>query len=281
MLLVVASNPDEASVTIRDRLLAEGGWREAGTFDGSPAWRRDDRVLVTLREHHLYVDHVDRSAADALGIEPSAVVYVSKHRAASGRNSLTVHPIGNWHDADFGGRPGEVVPTAPGLMTDALRRVADMGSALGYEVTFEATHHGPYLERPTFFIETGSGPEAWKDERAAAVLARAVLAASDPGFPVAMGVGGGHYVPRMTDVALARKVSFGHLVPSYALDPPNWEAIEAAVARTPDVRRVYVHRKAVGKPLAREIEAFFGDRGVEPVREADFEPLGPATSESL
>lgn len=262
-------------MNIRDRLLEFGGWSESGAFDGSPVWRRDDRLLVTIREHHLYVDRVDMRVREELGATPDAVVYVSKHRASSGRDAFTVHPIGNWRDADFGGRAGEVVPSAPGLMTDALLRLAAEAPGYGLPATFEATHHGPYLETPTFYIEVGSGPERWTDPGAAAILARAVLAAKGSADPVAIGVGGGHYVPRATDVALARRVSFGHLVPSHAVEPLNWDSMERAIERTPGARFVYFHRKALPKPLLRELEAFFRDRGVESVREADLAPRPP------
>ena len=281
MLLVVASSADEASVNIRDRLLETGGWAEAGAFDGSPAWRRGEGLLVTMREHHLYVDHLDRKVREALAVTPDAVVYVSRHRAASGRNSLTVHPIGNWHAAEFGGRAGDVVPAAPGLMTDALRRVAAGARELDYAVTFESTHHGPYLETPTFYVEVGSDVRAYEDRRAASVLARAVLEATDPGDPVALGVGGGHYMPRVTDVALARRISFGHLLPSHALESPNYPAIERAITRTAGARFVYFHRKAMAKSLLRELEAFFRERSVEPVREADLAAIPGAPPESL
>jgi len=166
-------------------------------------------------------------------------------------------------------------------MTDALRRVAAEGRALGYAVTFESTHHGPYLETPTFYVEVGTSERAWADARAAAVLARAVLAASDPGDPVAVGVGGGHYMPRVTDVALARRVSFGHMVPSHALEPPDYGAMGRAITRTPGARFVYFHRKAIAKPLLRELESWFRDRGLEPVRASDLEPLPGAPPQSL
>ena len=276
MLLVVASSADEASVNIRDRLLEIPGWTEKGAFDGSPVWRRADRVLVTIREPHLYVDDIDRKVRDALAVTPDAVVYVSKHRAASGRDSLTVHPIGNWNAAEFGGRPGEVVPPAPGLMTDALRRIA--AKSPDYAVTLEATHHGPYLETPTFYVEVGTSAEAYADAHAARILADAILAASDPGDPVAFGVGGGHYMPRITDVALARRVSFGHLVPSHALEPPNLAAIDRAIQATSAAKLVYFHRKAMPKPVLRELEAFFRDRGLDVVRESDLAALPGRTA---
>lgn len=272
MILVVASLPDEASVNIRDRLLDLGGWSESGSFDDSPVWRQNDRMMVTIREHHLYVDNLDLRVRDELGAIPDAVTYVSKHRASSGRDAFTVHPIGNWHGADFGGLPGEVVPSAPGLMTEILLRIAESARAFGLPATFEATHHGPFLQTPTTYVEVGSGPERWTDPRAAAILAQAVLAAEPSQDPVAIGVGGGHYVPRVTDVALARRVAFGHIVPTYALEPPNWDAMERAIERTPGARFAYLHRKAIPKALLRTLIEFFEDRSLEAVRESDLEP---------
>lgn len=259
-------------MNIRDRLLDLGGWAESGAFEGTPAWRRNDRLLVTVRDLHLYVDDVDVRVRDALGATPDAVAVVSKHRAASGQNAFTVHPIGNWLEAEFGGRAGEVVPAAPRLMTDALRRVAEAARSYGLPATYEATHHGPYLETPTFYIEIGSDTRRWTDPEAGAILARVLTLAKGSEDPIALGVGGGHYMPRMTDLALARRVAFGHLIPSHALERPNWEALEGAIAATPGVTLVYLHRKALAKPMSRTLEVFFKDRGLEVVREADLVP---------
>ncbi len=88
-------------------------------------------------------------------------------------------------------------------------------------------------------------------------------------------------MPRITDVALARRVSFGHLVPSHALEPPNYAALEKAVDRTPRAKFVYFHRKALAKPMLHELERFFTDRGLEAVREADLPPLPDARPESI
>ena len=94
-------------------------------------------------------------------------------------------------------------------------------------------------------------------------------------------MGGGHYVPRITDVALARRVSFGHMAPSHALEPPSYEALERAVARTEGAKYVYLHRKAIPKPLVRELESFFADCGLESVHEADLPPLPETGAERI
>src|SRR2546428_6279353 len=174
MRLAVASILDPASVAQRDALLRVGGWEDAGTFAGQSALRRGDLVLVTIPDLHLYHDHVDREAEAALGEKPEVVVFLSKHRSESGTPSLTVHPIGNFGAADYGGANGTLVPTAPALMTEVLRAVHREARGLPYAVTFEVTHHGPLLETPAFFLEAGSTEKEWRGPAAAGKLCRLV-----------------------------------------------------------------------------------------------------------
>lgn len=268
----VASEADEASVHQRAALLDAATWTESAAFEGRPSYRRGDVALVSIREHHLYRDHLDRDLTAALGEPVDLVVYLSKHRSESRTPSLTVHPIGNPKAADFGGRPGALVPAAPRWMTAALRRLRVEARGLPYEVTFEATHHGPYLETPTFYIEQGSTEREWADPRASAAIARALLDLEPVDAPVAIGLGGGHYAPRHTDVAVARRVAFGHLLPSHALEGVSDDLLAQAVARTPGAGLAYVHRKSLGKPQTRALESRLAALGLRVVHEADLEP---------
>ncbi len=272
MRVIVASEADEASVTIRRALLEEGGWSQAGTFQGLPAHRRGGDLLVTIPGLHLELDHADGLVTKELGVQPRSVVYISKHASESARRSFTVHPIGNWDSADFGGRPGELVPAAPAEMTAALRALRKLAPREGYEVTFEATHHGPYLSTPTFFIEVGSDLAAWREIANGRVIARALAAPPTPSDPVIVGVGGGHYVPRMTDLAVGRQVAVGHMIPSYALRGPVASLLERALAATPGASALYIHRKAVDKPVVAAVEAWCGEKGIRVVREGDLQP---------
>ena len=253
-------------------------WEPAGEFAGKPALRQGGHVLVEIPDLHLYHDHVDREAAPLLGGAPEVVVFLSKHRSESGTPSLTVHPIGNFGGADFGGKPGTLVPTAPRIMTDVLRGIRREATGLPYEVTFEATHHGPSLESPAFFIEAGSTEREWGDRAAAEALMRAILSATRSSSPIAIGVGGGHYVPRLTDVALSRDVAFGHLLAGHALPFLTDAMIDQVVARTPGATLVYFHRKAIEKATLRDLAARFEARGLRSVREDDLAPLPPKQS---
>ncbi len=278
MWLLVASAADEASVAQKGALLRLADWTEAGSFQGSPALRRGDLTLVTIPDMHLGHDRVDREAADALGVRSDVVVFLSKHRSESRAPSLTVHPIGNLSHADFGGRPGTLVPAAPHVMTEALRAVKREAAGLPYSVTFEATHHGPYLETPAFYIEAGSTEREWNDPRAAEALMRALLGLHPRRGPVAVGVGGGHYVPRISDVALARGVLFGHIVSGHELPSLTDAMMDQLIARTPGASIVYFHRKAIEKAALRDLESRFASRGLRALHEADLPPIEPQQS---
>ena len=270
--IFVASEADPASVNQRAALLALAPWREDRPFEGRPTYRREGVTLVTIREDHLYRDHLDRDLAASLGEPVDLVIYLSKHRSESRIPSLTVHPIGNPGDAQFGGHPGALVPSAPRWMTAALRGLRAEATGLAYQVTFEATHHGPYLETPTFYIEQGSTEREWTDLQASQAIARTLLRLEPVEVPVAVGIGGGHYAPRQTDVVMARRVAFGHLLPTLALEGLSDEVLGQAVDRTPGASLAYLHRKSLAKPEARDLEARLVARGLRVVHEADLPP---------
>ncbi|MFQ6012995.1 MAG: D-aminoacyl-tRNA deacylase [Thermoplasmata archaeon] len=273
MIVIVASLPDVASANIRRRLLERASWEEYGAFEGRPVYRREDRLLVTIEDLHLDRDGLDREIRKALAVDPEVLVFASRHSSRSGIPSFTVHPLGNFGTAEFGGRPERLVPTSPAWMTQALRLLRERAAPFRRAVTFEATHHGPYLETPAFFVELGSDPAQWVEEGPAAVVADTLLALHPAEHPVLVGVGGGHYVPRMTDVALGRGVSFGHLIPSYAVETLSEAVFGEAVAKTPGATLAYVHRKALRGPARQRMADLVEAAGLRVVRTRDLEPL--------
>jgi len=136
-------------------------------------------------------------------------------------------------------------------------------------VTFEATHHGPYLTSPTFYIEQGSTEREWRDREASRVIGRVLLGLQPVDAPIAIGIGGGHYVPRHTDLALRRRIAFGHLLATYALTSSSLDLLDQAIERTEGATLAYLHRKALAKPEVRAIEKRLESLGLRIVREAD------------
>ncbi len=175
MRLLVASLPDPASVNLRDRLLEAANWSPEGEYQGRPCYRLHDMLMVSVDQLHLHLDHVDRTVGLELGVRIEEVVFLSKHRAASGKPTLTMHPIGNFGRADYGGREGTLVPASPSFLGGLLRALSSSAKGLPFEVSYEVTHHGPFLEVPTTYVEIGSDETKWGNVDAAIAMAEALL----------------------------------------------------------------------------------------------------------
>jgi D-tyrosyl-tRNA(Tyr) deacylase len=76
-------------------------------------------------------------------------------------------------------------------------------------------------------------------------------------------------VPRHTDLACRRRIAFGHLLATYALEKAKPAVLEQAVERTAGATVAYLHRKALPKPMVREVEERCASLGVRIVREGD------------
>lgn len=232
--LIVLSEADPVARAVAERwgpLPAVGP-----VVDGTPLRRLSEAAVVLRRPGlHIHDDALDPLLSPVPALDPLPLVFPSIHRSESGQPCFTAHPLGNFgSEAEVGGRPRRLVPTAPRLMTAALRRLHEAGKEIGLTATFEATHHGPLLARPAFFVEIGFGEAPGPSPGAVAGLARALAdLEEEPADRVVVGVGGGHYVPHLTDLALRRRWAFGHLISRHALERAAREELAEALRGTP------------------------------------------------
>lgn len=288
-VLILASTYDPASINIRDNILKQSEWEEIDTFYNNPVYQHSkmkDIVIVTINDKKIRHENLDKEIEEKLKIIPKQAIFVSRHTSKSGAPTLTAHPVGNYGDAQFGGKSKTLIKTSPKLMTELLRILKRNAkeAKLYHKVCFEVTHHGPYLDIPTIFVEVGSNKEEWVKKKPANIVAKSVLDLLSSfhyeeditiNLPVLIGIGGGHYAPRFTDVALEKKIAFGHMIPSYHIDSGNIdeEMFEKAIDATPNVEGVYFHRKALKKSLITEYKKWFEDRGIPPVSSNDYPEL--------
>jgi len=272
MILIVSSREDPASTNIGERLLEAAPWEKLG----DRLLRQGNSLLYGIDDIHITHDNVDGEVRKLTDAPIECVIYASRHKSASGKRTLTVHPIGNYGTAEFGGRPGTLPPSAPQLMTEALRRLSINARGLPYGVSYEVTHHGPLIGTPTFYIEIGSSEEFWGDVDAARAIAKTILeiiSLPRRNSPVAIGIGGGHYAPRFTEVALSRDVAFGHMVPGYALEQDAEAHIKLAKESTPGAMLAYFHKKAMKKPQHKALSEFVETIGLKVVSSEDLPKL--------
>jgi D-aminoacyl-tRNA deacylase len=273
--LLVCSETDIPSANMKTQLLKKREWEEIGRFGKDSFLMNNDLIILTTPDIHIYIEDIDRRI-DAAALDIGEVVFMSRHSAESGEASLTVHPIGNFHENRFGGKERTLVRSDPALMTDALRKISRYNDLTDFKVCFEVTHHGPWLERPTFFIEIGSDMRNWGNERAADILSRVLLDMEPEDHAIAVGVAGGHYAPRFTEVALKFKINFGHMLPNYQLEGRDDEDVLRMVngaCAASGTRLVYVHRKSLKGPEEKRLSGLIGSAGYEIISSSDLEPL--------
>lgn len=270
MRILVCNRSDPASVNIRDRMLEFGTWEQAQrTFRGAPVWARSETVLIEVAGPTVTDEALDRDLQET-GWPIMDVWFLSKHAAKSGHPSLTVHPIGNHAQADFGGKPESLSPASSRDMGALLRRLRHHAAAKGlpHSVTYESTHHGPTMSVPTLFVEIGSDDAWYRDVGSARVLAAAiddVLAGEGRSKgPILVGVGGGHYVPRHTDLGAAGKADFGHFLPSHFVDEAGpGDRLRRAIEATPGCEGVYIHKKGLKGAQKQAVMRWCDELGVE------------------
>jgi D-aminoacyl-tRNA deacylase len=235
-VLIVASEKDAASMTIRKQLLARNGFSPSEErFHGNPIYQMtvDRRIakLVTIQEESIY----NQTLTDHFA--PQLVIYISRHSSKTGTPTLSVHTPGNPAQALKGGLSRRVSVAPAMAMKRALMQLAreDDLQRQGFQVSYECTHHGPSLDVPTMFIELGSTPAQWTREDAGAAVARATWAAVSErpnADRIVVGIGGPHYNQRFTRLALEEDLAFGHMIPKTLVPAIDASVIRQCVERT-------------------------------------------------
>jgi D-aminoacyl-tRNA deacylase len=237
--LLLASSEDPASMNILSKVMEVRGWGVSQSFShGQVTGHSSGNVDALLIDGlHIWADGIDSEHESVTGSKVDEIFVLSKHVSASETPALTLHAVGvpgeypHGEKARSGGITGTAVPpsTRFGELFRTMSRIAtELELDKEYDLTLEATHHGPLLETPTLYLEIGSTAEQWSDERAARVWSETIslcLGMSegsttrkwDGKGDVMIGLGGGHYAPRHKAVISASEVWVGHILANYAI----------------------------------------------------------------
>ena len=237
VILIAVNQQDIASTNQADALRRMVDWTTMDAFEGHPTYAHRHLRMVYLPDGLLFEDHLDQRWEAQLGECVQEIIFPSRHVAASGQASLTLHPIGVPHlpkheVGPYGGHGGMAPPPSTRLAS-WWKRLLTMApsdpSVEGFDLSLEVTHHGPTVGVPCLFIEVGSTDATWGHEGAARLLAKLIhdgLLESENdawdvdkhgGQLVLVTLGGGHYAPRANQLAAREGVWLGHMLATYAL----------------------------------------------------------------
>ncbi len=232
---LVTSVRDPASLNIKQVLIDEYGFCENGAvFDGNPVLKNDEGIfLITSSKDMVQTNHLENDY-------PSDVyIFCSRHRAESGKPALLVHSTGNLgSEALFGGEPFSLSISTATLVSCALKVLQEEKEQRNleeFDVTMEATHHGPTsMNTPLVFVELGSDEIYWEHKEGARAVASAAMRCAQVRFQgnCCIGFGGTHYVSKFNKLVLEKDVRIGHMAPKYVLDDIPKSVIEQMISRS-------------------------------------------------
>jgi D-aminoacyl-tRNA deacylase len=231
--VIVASSTDLASTTLAKALIDGQGFQSTGVdLLGSPVYQRGSFLLARFEGMIVFPPDLDKF------FNPQAYIFLSRHSAESGIASLTAHTTGNFSDeTKFGGGARELGRSDPSLLKNYLISLSKRKERLpGYEVTMEATHHGPTsLQKPVLFVELGSSDKYWGDAKAAAVVGEALfesLSEKTIWSKAAIGFGGTHYPEKFTKLVIEEDMAVSFVAPKYALEHVDDQMVGQMIQKT-------------------------------------------------
>ncbi|MGA3020989.1 MAG: D-aminoacyl-tRNA deacylase [Candidatus Micrarchaeales archaeon] len=212
---IVYSKLDETGTNMTEYLARKNEFEE---IEGNPPlkYRKDNISICEIDVFPFEADFID-----SLGFD--LVMFLSKHESEVGISLFSTHSLGNWtNEARVGGKPKQLSYAAPIVMLAALTNLNLIEENV--EKVYEATHHGPLLKTPSFFVELGGNEEMRKSrENAQRVADAAYLALTgtdkkEDGYKkVVIGIGSNHYPKKFSALALEKGYAFSHIMPKYAM----------------------------------------------------------------
>lgn len=230
--LVIASKQDPAGMNIINQLVQFKPNPILNSISNSPAFD-----IAVVESEIVYTENLNLERLNNYDF----IIFASKHSTHSEekRKTLSVHSPGNFREANLGGVLGKVSPSSAlfnKFLFQKLNQKVSEHSLRDFDVTMEATHHGPLIDKPSVFIEIGSDEAEWKNPRAGFVIAKTIQEAiiefeNNPYKEIAIGIGGPHYCPGFNKLQLNSNVAFSHVIPVYVF-PFMEEYLRECISKT-------------------------------------------------
>src|SRR3989338_6089212 len=208
---IISSSKDPAGVNIRKNLLELFDFEKTNEkFDNNEVLEYNKfpnkQIKMYITDNDLiYSEYIDKR------LDADIMIFASKHRSKENTPSFAVHSIGNWGKAELGGQDKKLCPSSAVLLKNMFIELNKNAKETNYEISMEATHHGPYVEKPAVFVEIGSTEKEWNDPKNGEIIATSIMNSIDSEIKdckIAVGIGGPHYCNNFNKAVLRNNIAF-------------------------------------------------------------------------
>lgn len=250
---IISSSKDPAGINIGNNLIELFDFEKTNEkFDDNTIYQNKNIKLYLTNDELVYSENIDKR------IDADVLIFASKHISKENTPSFAVHAIGNWNEARLGGNEKQLCPSSAVLLKNMFIELDNHAKKTNYEITLEATHHGPYVEKPAVFAEIGSTEKEWNEKANGGIIARAIMGAiknENKNYKIAIGIGGPHYCSNFNKAVLKTGIALSHICPKYALQHLDEELINQAIKKTKEkVDFVLLDWKGLGTEKQRIVE---------------------------
>ncbi len=234
-IAIIASYKDPAGVNIRNNLIELFSFEKTNEkFDNNDVFvynkiQNKQIKIYLINEDLIFAENIDEK------ISADVFIFASKHRSKENTPSFAVHAIGNWAKAEFGGEEKRLCYSSAILLKNLFIELNNVAENSNFELTMEATHHGPYVEKPAVFVEIGSTEKEWNYKENGKIIAKTIMGAlsnENKDYESCIVVGGGHYNQAANKIMLRTNYAVGHICPKYALEYIDEDTLMQAINKT-------------------------------------------------
>ena len=232
-IAIISSSKDLAGVNIRNNLIEIFNFEGIDEkFDSNNVYEYNKIKNKNIKSYLINSDLIHAENIDKK-IEADVFIFASKHKSKENTPSFTVHPIGNWDKAEFGGEERKLCLSSAVLLKNLFIKLNKNGNK-NYEISMEATHHGPYISKPAVFVEIGSTEKEWSDKSNGEIIAKTIISTlnQDNKYKIAVGIGGTHYCTNFNKIVLSTDIALSHICPKYHLDKLNEGLLQQSIEKT-------------------------------------------------
>lgn len=267
--LVVCSTEDLASINVLESLLTFENFDRRILGDYT-FYFGESFAIAVVKEKLIYADRIDERFSKFCRFDE--ILFASRHSSKDGRKIFTAHFTGNLSNNEFGGKPFSLAKPAPLTVKNYVLSLKDKIEGTGFEFALEVTHHGPSeIRTPSAFFEIGSDESAWKDKKAAEIVAESIYDATNSkksDWKIAVSVGGTHYAPRQTEIILETSIAFGHSFAKYHFNDLTADFLVKAV-KVSDAEMIVYDEKSVNSKIKNMIKESTDFCGIKTFKSSD------------